>query len=553
MAQLRDRIDAQKTAVASATAEYVKLGGTFKDVAKAAETVKKAIGGASFGGGDFKDLPKKATAAEQALAGMRATIAEIPAPVLAAAGAWLAFVGATVAATAALLRYGVASSDVRRTEQLRLEGLMTIRRWHGVAAGSIGELTGAIDRTAASSALARGAVSGYAEQLYRAGLRGGTLTKALEAVTMTASVQGPAMAARMAGMSISFARTGRSVDALAEKVRSRLGGIAARQMLSLDVQSRKLEESLQFLTGGLRLEGFLGALNEVTQLLSANTSSGRALKTMFEALFNPMLDGLQSAGPLAKRFFQGAIIAALELTIAVLKIGIWFKRTFGADVLGGIDKTSLALKAGMLVVSMLAGALIVTAAAAGLLAAALGLVIISALIMTAPLWLAVAAFVWLGSKVGELVEKMIGLDWNAVGQSLVDGLLGSIVRGSVRVIDAVRGLAINMKDAMKDALGIASPSRVFASLGVQIPRGLAAGVEAGAPAAQSAVDGLVRVPSVAPAGGAAGRSGEGARTVSIAEIHIHASTSDPQELAESFRDQVARLFEDLAIEMGAPA
>lgn len=545
---LRDQIAAQKASIATAQSSFVELGGTFGKTAPAADATKSAFQGlfSRVRGmpGPLGNLASKLTSLEGLLAGGGL----IATGTLAVAAAMVALAAAAAVGAAALLRYGIASSDARRSEQLRLEGLMSIRRWHGIAAGSVGELTGAIDRTAASSALARGAVSGYAEQLYRAGLRGGTLSRALEAVTTTASVQGSAMAARMQGMAISFARTGRSVDALADKVKSRLGGLAARQMLSLDVQSRKLEESLQFLTGGLRIEGFLGALNEVTQLLSANTASGRALKTMFEALFNPMLDGLQSAGPLMKRFFQGAISAALELTLAVLKLKIWFKRTFGSDLLSGIDKTSLALNAGMLVVSMLAGALVVTAVAAGLLALALGAVVVSGLLVMAPFLLAGAAVLWLGAQLDKVFAWALNLDWGQVATSLVDGLVNGLTSGVARIVSAVRGLATTATSTLTEALGIHSPSRVFAGLGLQTSRGFAAGVGGGEGVVQDAVSDMAG----SAVSGVGGASSAGA--VSIGELHIHVSASDARELdATTIRDQIVRLFEGIAIEMGAPA
>jgi len=434
---------------------------------------------------------------------------------------------------------------------MRLEGLMTIRRWHGIAAGTVGELTGSIDRVAASSSIARSAVSAYGEQLYRAGLRGGTLSKALEAVAMTESVQGSARAARLAGMAISFARTGRSVDQLAAKVKDRLGGIAARQMLSLSVQSRKLEESIAFLTGGLKLENLLGGLNEITQLLSANTASGRALKTVFEALFNPILEGVGGAAPLAKRFFQGMVIAALHLAIGILQIGKYLRETFGGQAFAGVNKGNLALQAGIAVLSLFAGAVIVTAVAAGLLALALGLVVVAGLAIMSPFLLAGAAILWLGSKLDEAFAWAMGIDWGAAGKSLIDGLVGGIRDGAARVVATVRGLAASATSTLTEALGIHSPSRVFAGLGLQIPRGLAAGVEDGAPSAQRAVDGLLRVPESAGAGGAAGRGGSPV-TVSIQELHVHAPGGDARDLAVSFRDEVIRILEGVAIEMGAP-
>lgn len=525
--ELQDRISAQKAGIARAQASYIDLGGTFGKVEKATEM-------ASFG---FSDVLLK--------------LQSLPAPLMKAGAAWLAFAAAVGTGILALLRYGVVASDARRAEQLHVEGMMTIRRWHGIAAGSASDYMRSVDRASASVSLGREQVSEYARALHTAGLRGGTLTSALEAVTIASSVQGDGPARRIMGMAIAAARTGRSVEALSDKIKSRLGGIARRQMLSLDVQSRKLQESLQFLTGGLKIENFLGALGEITQMLSANTASGRALKIVFEALFNPLLEGIGGAGPLAKRFFQGMVIAALHLTIGILRVGKELKRVFGVDMFQGVDKGAVAVQVGVAALSMFAGMLIVTAAAAGLLAVALGLVVVSSLAIMAPFLLAGAAIVWVGLKLKELWDYASKQNWSEIGTSILDGMTRGVLSARTRFRAAIFSAAEDAKNAMKDALGIHSPSRAFAELGIQIPRGLAAGVETGSPSAQAAIDGLVAVPDFAGQGRTLGGQGRGTITVSIGDVYITASSESPRELAMSFRDEVERLLEGVCIEMGA--
>src|SRR5690606_20328193 len=94
----------------------------------------------------------------------------------------------------------------------------------------------------------------------------------------------------------------------------------ARQMLDLNVQSMKLRENFARIADGLKIEGLLKSLNMVTELFSQTTASGRAMRTIFRGIFQPMINSVEYLGPLAKRFMQGMIIGGLLLTIGFLKV-----------------------------------------------------------------------------------------------------------------------------------------------------------------------------------------------------------------------------------------
>ncbi|MBZ0120988.1 MAG: hypothetical protein K8H88_28595, partial [Sandaracinaceae bacterium] len=172
----------------------------------------------------------------------------------------------------------------------------------------------------------------------------------------------------------------------------------------------------------------------------------------------------------------------------------------------------------------------------------------SAALLVAPLALATAAVVGIVAAGIELYNWFRNTDFESLGRSLVDGLIAGMRSRLAALSTEVRGLASRAQGALTEALGIRSPSRVFAQLGVQIPRGLAQGVQAGAPIALGAIDELAAVPDVhrSPAGSSS-------RSVVIEQLHIHAQSSDPEALAASFRDAVANVLEGLAIEEGAPA
>jgi hypothetical protein len=548
---LRDQIDAQKASLAGMQASYVRMGGTFEAVAKEATEAKGGFAA-------FLDSAQRLPGPIGAIAGrVQSLVAGGPLLVVAAGlmaitAGMVALTAAAIGTAAAIARYAIAQADARRSELLRLEGLTTIRRHHGLAAGSAADMQRAIDRVADSTATGRTEVAGYAEQLYRMGLRGQALSDALEGVSITASVQGDAMARRFAGIAVGAARAGRSVRGLTDDVRRRLGGIAARQMLSLDVQSRRLREGIARIFSGLRIDGFLRLLNEVTDLFSQSRVEGRALRIMVESLFGPLLGGADDAAPVLRRFFQGMIIGALRLTISILRIRRAFREAFASvEVIGRLESTRIALYAGAAAFALLAAAVLATTVAivgfvavVTLLAAAVAATIA---VFAAPFLLALAAAsaAIAGFITGAVLlwRGAVGW-WESAGESMVDGIVRGMQRGSRRLVQGVQIVARDAQAALRDALGIHSPSRVFAELGVQIPRGLAQGIEGGAPIAAQAVD------DMAPLGGAARAGGGSTTSVSIGQLVVQTQASDTPGIVQSIRDELARVLEGTAIAVG---
>lgn len=524
--ELGDRIAAQKAKVAQAQSAYIRLGGTFEKVKPKSDQAAGGIEGLLV-----------------QLKGLRGTIAAsgpIVGGLVAIAAALGALVVGLAAATAALLKYGVASANARRSELLQLEGLTKLRNMYGVAAGSATELQAAIDRVSRSVPQNRSEINGMATGLYRAGLRGAALRESLEALAIVEAAQGAAGVARMRGRIIADARAGRSAQRLGD-VQARLGSIARRRMLSLDVQQRKLNESFAALFDDLKIEGFLGALNEITQLFSQNTATGRALKSILTALFNPVIDALSTLGPIAKRFFQGLVIGALLFTIALLRVRNFLRDTFGgSEMFENLDALKIALVAGVVVFTVAAAALTVL----GLAAASL----------VAPFVAVGVAVQWFTDRIVGAINWMRAQDWGALGRAIVDGLVSGIRNGVARVTGAIRGLAGQARSALASALQIQSPSKVFAQLGVQIPAGLGQGIERGTPRVAGAVEGMVSIPSEAEAtGGAAAPAARSSMSISVGDIHVHTAATDAQGIVQDVRDEFLRMLEGLAIERGAPA
>lgn len=513
--QLKDKIAAQKATIAAAQASYVRLGGTF-------DGVKRDVKGTTGSMSELLDVAQALPGPIGGIASKLGAAATAAGAVGLAIGAVVAitaaFIGVTIAAVSALARYGVAQANARRAELLRLEGLTTIRRWYGIAGGSAREMQDQIDRVSASVAIGRGEVAGYAEQLHRAGLRGEDASEALRLVGVVASVQGEAQARRYANLAIATARYGGSVKDLAATIDQRLGGIARRRMLDLDVQAEKLRENLGILFKDLRIEKFLEKVSELASLFSQSTASGRALKVIVEALLQPLIDGAVEGQPLVRRFFQGMVIGALRTAIAIQELRLWWRRTFGKESIVNAQTMTIAVHAGALAFRLLAASI-------------------------SP----VATVIFSTIQLMKTLEQRFGADWPKLGRGIVDGIVSGIGGGASALVTQMANLAGTARRAFVGALEIASPSRVFAELGREIPRGVAMGVDAGAPIAMGAVESMVE-----PAVGGGAVTNSRSATVTIGELHVHAgSDSDARGLAEAFRDELARVLEGVRVEMGA--
>jgi hypothetical protein len=527
-------------------AQYVQLGGSFRNDAG----IRQAKGG-------FDDFLGTATripgplgmiASRFASLGAAGPVGLAIAAAFAVAAAYVAVAVAIAAATAALLKYGVAQADARRNELLRLQGLTTIRRWHGIAAGSATDLQKSIDRVSRSSAIGREEVLGYAESLYRAGLRGQTLEDALKGVTTVAAVQGDQMASRWQGMAIAAARTGGSVRRMADQVERRLGPIARRMALSWDRQMERMRESVGELFSGLEIEGLLEAAHGITELFSQSTFTGRALKQLMTSLLQPLIDFIVARGPTISRFFKGMVIAALVLAIAIVRVKNRLRDAFEGTSLGGLFDFIDAADLGEAVVYGLAGAVVFLLA----VLAPLALVVAA---IAAPFVLAAIAGVFFGKKIRELAAWLGALDWSELGANLVDGLVERIRSGSRLVTDTVRELGQSARDALADVLGIASPSRVFAELGRQVPRGFAVGVDSESDVAQDSVADVVS-PADGVAGGGGGATAAAASSVSVridGGLHVHVASADevPSGIAERIREAIAAALEGVVVQTGA--
>lgn len=329
--------------------------------------------------------------------------------------------------------------------------------------------------------------------------------------------------------------------------------------------SKKAEENVAKLFSKVRVEAFVKVVEEVAEMLDESSASAQAVKEILATMLNPLFDAVGGAGPLIKRFFQGMVIGALLVTIAVLKVRNALKDVLPDELAGKVDILKVALYAGIAVTFSLVGALVALAAVGAVVAvvafvamATMAAMFAGALIIVgACLALLLAPFIMVGlavyaaiayfDEIKAAILDFTGAAWDAAG-ALIDGLVNGIVSGTGAVMSAIRNLASNMTGALKAALGIASPSKVFAELGVNASLGMAEGVEDGSGAVESAVGSMVSLPAAqSPARG----GGVGGSTYTIT-VNVDAAGKDGPGIAASIRSQIEDLLEQLATESGAP-
>ncbi|MFD0329751.1 hypothetical protein ACFQZC_20045 [Streptacidiphilus monticola] len=100
----------------------------------------------------------------------------------------------------------------------------------------------------------------------------------------------------------------------------------------------------------------------------------------------------------------------------------------------------------------------------------------------------------IGSAIGSGLSKAwtavkdIGSKFLSIGASIVEGIINGVENAASSLFSSLKNLASGALNAAKSALGINSPSKVFASVvGVSIPEGIAKGVDDHAMVAHNAV------------------------------------------------------------------
>jgi tape measure domain-containing protein len=298
------------------------------------------------------------------------------------------------------------------------------------------------------------------------------------------------------------------LDGIQDTTGQQLGAVARAASLGLGGQIDRLKQAPERLfaaladqssAAGQRLSGLIERLNE---FLNPNSASGqRILMGMVSAL---------DMAVTAIEFIAAGIASVDPSTLRNLWLGI--------QVIGGSILATIA------VVGMLGGAIVDS------------------------IGRAVEPFTNLEEKWASLKTELSSLaTWfQTVGAQTMDGFIMGFTGGVTRALMMVQMFGAQAAGALRSALGIHSPSRVFMEMGAMSGEGFALGLSGSMPDASYDYGG------VAPAT-AAGASDLGARSFSVHIENITIQAADGAsgaQMAEDFRAKLTEVFEGLAIEQG---
>lgn len=563
IAKLGKSIQLTQDKIASGQAKFVSLGGTFEKAKPKAKSLEAALRGVSAGAATVEKAAPKMKGFEAALQGLSAGGGPLGAlasklsfvggllknktVLLAAAAAGFVALGYAVGrAVVSMTQMAVASANTRRAQLLELEGLTRIRTAYtiayGVGADKASDLQRTIDEVSGSVSISRERVAAYARELYMAGARGDRLKSALKGTAIVASAAGEEQAGMFKQMAGALALTGGNVDKLTQRAKNQFGKVVAAQMTDLNVQAQKLKESQDSLFDGLDISGYANANKALNDLWSNTTNAGKYMRDLLGRVFQPFVDAGTFAFRSLKWWFQEAIIRELQLEIAYYRLRKALREAFAGDwqkALKNLDSgfATVAFGIGVVVTALvisLVPALVSATVAFGSLAAG---AIAAGFAVAWPFLLAAGA-VW-------AFIELLQIDWSDFGLAIKQGIIEPLSG----IGDWFAGLGGDIKNSFKRALGIASPSKVFAEYGEDIALGIKIGVDAKSGEAQGAVNSAVGAPS--SGGGAGGSSGGG---VTIGELHLHVGEAKgARALGESVKRELERILQGVAMQMAAPA
>src|SRR5690606_11444273 len=96
-----------------------------------------------------------------------------------------------------------------------------------------------------------------------------------------------------------------SVDEFARTTEQKFGGIVQRKMLGLGAQTDRLKRNFSDLFGSLDIEPVLAGMQILVGLFDENTAAGRAMKFLFEEIFQPLIDQAENAALVIEAFALG--------------------------------------------------------------------------------------------------------------------------------------------------------------------------------------------------------------------------------------------------------
>jgi len=405
------------------------------------------------------------------------------------------------------------------------------------SAGAASQLTDTINRVAQDVPVAKEKVGELAEGLYESGKRGAELEEALYAASYEAAGLGDNPGPEL----------------------------IAKRMANLDVIGLKLKDNIADIFSGpstvAATTKFNRGLSGFVDLFGQNHAEGRALRTLLGTVVDPLLEGLDRVGPLAKQVFRGMIILALDATIAVLEFRNAVIKMVPDEVkakykelTAEIDTFAIAVGIGKHIMGLFIASIVIVGVAIGVV---VGVVVA----LGAAIYGICAAFATAVVAVGEFIADAgkalldFGKSGTEAAKSMVDGLVNGIKSGVGPVVEAVKAMASSAVGAIKSALQIGSPSKLFEGLGEFTGEGFASGIEDQTATVTTALETMVSPPDVEPMALPSGPSdsasgGGGSVSLSNVVFNFH-GVKDAEKARASFEETLTSILEGDAVATGA--
>lgn len=323
--------------------------------------------------------------------------------------------------------------------------------------------------------------------------------------------------------------------ALRAAVEKKFAGINLRKMLDINVIGRKFKDTLASLTSGVDLTPLLGGLQGLVKMFDANTTSGKALKTMITNFGDGVVKSFSAALPYIQVFFNQLVIEGLKLQIAWEVLKTKLTGVFGKDFLEKWLTAETVIKAARITVYGAVGAFTMFAAVLG--AAAL-------------------AVYGVYKPIEMLVNLFLETDWKGIGTSILDGIGSGIMASWANLKNTVIMVASGIRKAFAGELEIQSPSKVFRRDGQDIGKGAELGIGDATPGVQRAAANMAPTPP--NFGGMMGAAGGGGNSgpISVNVSLEFPNATNGKEVAatltgEDFKAKLTKTLEELMRSIGA--
>jgi hypothetical protein len=366
---------------------------------------------------------------------------------------------AAIAAAGAVIYKAISSASELREEllDLRTAGVFWWDAQRANAAGAI-QLQQTIDRVAASSAVARDKLVGYATQLKNSRFQGKQLETALEGMAIAGAAGGDKLANEFMGLAQNARFFGQDLDKLTQRFKTKFGAVAEARLLSLGVQFSKFKENITWIFSGADIEPFLRGLHTILGLFDRNS------------------DGAKGMRATVTKLTEAAIGGFLRLAIFLVRTYIWLKTHAAAWKV--VEFMVTGVKAAFVILGVLAVAtLAVIAAAAATLLAAIGLI--------ATGWgliIETMSAAWTYFKTHSLSE---------IGTAMIEGLVSGLKAAGHLVLDTLTSIVSGAVKGVKNFLLIKSPSGLMsAEVGQPMGTGTAGGLDKSRAEVSEAAEGM---------------------------------------------------------------